>query len=137
VPPGSSAANGTCFADLSDGATALLVQCSHGLTQTQSAHLHDAPAGENGPIVFSFGAGASPFSGNVPMSPRLVADFAAGFLYVDIHSGGSEGSSDGDIRGQLIAADLLLPADVPTLSEWSLLLMMLSLSVAGWLSLRR
>ncbi|HYO14354.1 MAG TPA: CHRD domain-containing protein [Thermoanaerobaculia bacterium] len=134
---GPSTANGTCFADLDETATALFVRCSHGLTQPESAHLHDAPPGENGPIVFTFGTGSSPFSANISMSPRLVADFAAGFLYVDIHSAGAEGSSGGDLRGQLVEAAALSPVAVPTLSQWSLILLALSLLMAGWWHLRR
>ena len=136
VPPGSLPVNGSCFADLSDDAATLFVRCSHGLTQAESAHLHSAPAGENGPVVFPFDPGVNPFSANVPMSPRLVADFAAGFLYVDIHSGGSEGSSEGDIRGQLIPGALAV-TDIPTLSQWGMILLALSILAAGGWFLKR
>jgi CHRD domain/Prealbumin-like fold domain len=136
VPPGSGTARGSCFADLGDDATSLRVGCSHGLAQAVAAHLHDAPAGANGPLVFAFGNGASPFAGDVPMTPRLVADFAAGFLYVDIHTAGGEGAAGGDIRGQLVAGQAISALVIPTLSEWGLMLLVMGLLAAGWWRLR-
>lgn len=71
------------------------------------------------------------FEDGVPLTPRLVADFAAGFLYVNIHSPNYD---QGEIRGQLIAGDA--PAhllQVPTASEWGLLVMMFSMvALALW-----
>ncbi|PYQ26359.1 MAG: hypothetical protein DMF56_24715 [Acidobacteria bacterium] len=102
VPTGSSPATGTCSADLDNPATSLAVQCTHTLPSPDLAHVHRAPFGQNGPVVFTFASAASPFSGNVPMTPRLVADFAATFLYVDVHgTGGSESTTTGEIRGQI------------------------------------
>jgi hypothetical protein len=102
--------------------------------QVTDIHLHVAPAGSDGPIVFHF-PDVNPFSGNVPLTPRLVADFAAGFLYVNIHSVDFE---MGEIRGQLIASAPALggAGDVPTLSEWMALLFALSLLGFGWWRLR-
>lgn len=105
VPTGSSPATGTCSADLDNPATFLAIQCTHNLPSPDLAHVHRAPFGQNGPEVFTFASAASPFSGNVPMTPRLVADFAATFLYVDVHgTGGSESTTTGEIRGQIGAA---------------------------------
>jgi hypothetical protein len=102
VPPGTGTATGNCTADLDNPATALAIQCTHNLPSPDQAHVHQAPAGVNGPIVFTFPSPASPFSANVPMTPRLVADFAAYFLYVDVHGvGGSESSPADEIRGQI------------------------------------
>ena len=133
VPPTDSVAQGTCSADLSDNATSLLVQCSHNAPAT-AAHLHDAPPGEEGPVVFDFGA-ASNFFGNVPMSPRLVADFAAGFLYVNVHSADYP---EGEIRGQVFAGATAGQgvAAAPTLSEWAMILLVLSMLGLGWWRLR-
>ena len=85
VPPGASTATGTCQADLSDAADELAVSCTHDLPAPDQAHLHEGARRTNGPLVFTFATATSPFAGDVPMTPRLVADFAAGFLYVDIH----------------------------------------------------
>lgn len=130
VPPSDSEEVGDCFADLADNASSVLVQCSHGIAAPSATHLHSAPPGIDGPVVFDF-PNTSPFSGNVPLTPRLVADFAAGFLYVNIHS--LPDYPDGEIRGQLIsgAAPSHLAA-IPTAGEWALLLMMVSLAGLAW-----
>jgi hypothetical protein len=102
VPPGSSTATGDCTANLSTDATQLAVACTHDVPAPSGAHVHDAPAGENGPIVHTFASPASPIAENVPLTPRLVADFAAWFLYVDVHgTGGTEEDPADQIRGQI------------------------------------
>ena len=104
VPPGTSPTTGNCTADLSNDATSLAVQCTHNLASPDQAHVHDAPRGFNGPVVFTFPSAASPLNGNVPLTPRLVADFAATFLYVDVHGTGASEETPGDqIRGQIAA----------------------------------
>jgi hypothetical protein len=64
------------------------------------------------------------------MTPRLLADFAAGFLYVNVHSPAYE---TGEIRGQLIAgaAAPAVVSPIPTVSEWAALMMALSLLAAA------
>ncbi len=131
VPPGATTATGSCFTDLNDPATALLVQCTHDLPGADAAHLHQGPAGFNGPLVFSFASPAGDFGGNVPMTPRLLAEFAAGFLYVEVHAGEDEGGGGGAIRGQLVAGQAAV-AIIPTASEWALLLLALALAAAAW-----
>ncbi|MGH9362160.1 MAG: CHRD domain-containing protein, partial [Thermoanaerobaculia bacterium] len=103
VPPNGSPATASCSADLNDPATALFVQCTHDVPVPASAHLHEAPARENGPLAFTFPSPDSPFSANVPMMPLLVAEFAATFLYVEIHGQppAAEGDPVSDIRGQI------------------------------------
>jgi hypothetical protein len=129
VPPTDSTATGNCRADLADNAASVLVQCTHNVDQVTDIHLHAAPPGSDGPVVFDF-PNSSPFSGNVPLSPRYVADFAAGFLYVNIHSFDYE---TGEIRGNL--SGLAAPAhlgDVPTASEWALIALALALALVAW-----
>ena len=134
VPPNDSPRAGNCFADLANDATSVLVRCSHDVGSPSSTHLHSAPPGVDGPVVFDF-ANTSPFEDDVPLSPRLVADFAAGFLYVNIHS--LPDYPDGEIRGQLIAAAAPVHLQqVPTASEWALILMVLSLAAMAWWRMR-
>ncbi len=125
VPPTDSTATGTCGADLSDNAFSVFVQCSHNVDDITDIHLHDAPPGIDGPIIFNFPS-TNTFSGDVPLTPRLIADFAAGFLYVNIHSVDYD---TGEIRGQLLGPALpaVNLAVVPTASEWALILMALGL----------
>ena len=127
VPANSSAASGSCFVDLDDGATGLQVSCTHSLTGATDAHLHSAPPGAVGPVAFSFDPN-SPFAANVPATPRLVADFAAGFLYVDLHS---TDFPEGEIRGQMVAAAQSV-SEIPTVSEWGLILLALAMATLAW-----
>jgi hypothetical protein len=134
VPPDPSPATGSCTADLADDATTLAVACSHGVTAPTAAHLHEGPAGTNGLVAFTFASPASPFAADVPATPRLVADFAAGFLYVDVHSTGSPG---GEVRGQV--EGLLggfVPA-IPALGGAGLGLLALLLAALACLALAR
>jgi hypothetical protein len=126
VPPNGSTAVGSCSADLADDAGSVFVQCTHGVPGPTAVHLHQGEPGEEGPVVFEFATG-SPFAGNAPLTPRLVADFAAGFLYVDVHS---VEAPDGEIRGQLIAGQGGALA-IPTLGEWALLVLALALAGLG------
>jgi hypothetical protein len=134
VPPADSNATGQCFADLNGPATSLLVRCTHNVVSPTMIHLHDAPPGVDGPIVHMF-ANAASFEDNVPLTPRLVADFAAGFLYVNIHS---TEFVQGEIRGQLVpgAAPPAVIAPIPTVSEWAALLLALSLVALAWVRIR-
>ena len=126
VPPTGSTAVGTCSADLADDAGSVAVSCRHDVPAPTSNHLHQGAPGTEGPVVFDFPL-VNPFAGNVPLTPRLVADFAAGFLYVNIHSAESP---NGEIRGQLVAGEGFV-AQIPTLGEWSLLAMALALAGLG------
>lgn len=109
VPPGTSTATSNCTADLDAAAETLAVSCTHNVPSPEAAHIHQAPRGENGPLVFTFPSPASPFAAAVPMTPRLVADFEAGFLYLDIHGPeASEEAAADQIRGQ-IAAPIVVP----------------------------
>jgi hypothetical protein len=126
VPANGSTARGRCFADLADDAEGLLVGCDHDVADPTSIHLHQAPAGQEGPVVFDFPVG-DPFAATVPMTPRLVADFAAGFLYVNVHS---VEAPEGEIRGQLLPGQLAA-TEIPTLGEWALLALALALAGLG------
>jgi len=133
VPPTDSTATGNCVADLADNAAWVVVQCSHNVAAPTATHLHDGPPGVDGPVVFDF-PNTSPFSGDAPLTPRLVADFAAGFLYVNVHSANYD---EGEIRGQLFGpAAVASPASIPTLSVWTALMMALALAGMAWWRMR-
>ncbi|HEY0140653.1 MAG TPA: CHRD domain-containing protein [Thermoanaerobaculia bacterium] len=102
VPPNGSTATANCSADLNNEATSLAIQCTHTVAGATAAHVHEAPFGVNGPVVFTFPGATSPLSANMPLTPRLVADFAATFLYLDIHTPeGTEEDPSDEIRGQI------------------------------------
>lgn len=129
VPPTDSTRTGNCSADLAGNASSVFVQCTHDVPVVTDIHLHAAPPGEDGPIVFDF-PGTNPFSGDVPLTPRMVADFAAGFLYVNIHSPDYD---TGEIRGNMSGAEESHTGaeHVPTASEWALLLLAMALVVVA------
>jgi hypothetical protein len=131
VPPNDSPATGNCTADLANNACAVNVQCTHNVQVISDIHLHVAPPGSDGPIVFDF-PHANTFASDVPLTPRLIADFAAGFLYVNVHSPNFDA---GEIRGQMFGVEsaAVAAAAIPTLGEWAMLLMMLALATfAAW-----
>jgi hypothetical protein len=128
VPPIESLASGRCFADLSDAADELTVECTHDVADATAAHVHQGPAGTNGPIRFHSPDAASPFTLVSPMAPRDVADLMAGFLYVNVHS---TALPDGAIRGQIVDQPAQLVTEVPTLGEWGMVLLALALALLG------
>ena len=68
------------------------------------AHIHVAPADENGPVAFALAVGtADARSGTLTLtdgqlSEQERADFVAGLFYVNSHTGANNA---GEIRGQL------------------------------------
>lgn len=72
-----------------------------------AAHIHNAPPGEDGPIVRDLGFTGGTASGVwtstdlQPLTPALVDELLAGNLYVNVHTAANSG---GEIRGQIIPA---------------------------------
>ncbi|HEX2163721.1 MAG TPA: CHRD domain-containing protein [Thermoanaerobaculia bacterium] len=131
VPPVPTAASGSCTAALDAAATELTVHCVHDVSAPTMAHVHQAPAGANGPIRFVLDDPGSPFTLVTAMSPRDVADLMAGFFYVNVHS---EANPDGEIRGQIVDLAASAAVDVPALGTWGVLLLAAALAA---LALRR
>lgn len=100
VPPTGSAATGSCVLRLDEAETELRVICSHNVSSVTMAHIHNAAAGVNGPIVFPFSSATSPFRGVWALSAADVVQLQAGNLYVNVHSTTFPG---GEIRGQILA----------------------------------
>ncbi len=98
VPPSGSDAIGDCVARLSVLETELTITCAHTVEGATMAHIHNAPPGVNGPIVFPFPSAISPITGVWDMDAGNLAEFEAGNLYVNVHSGAFP---NGEIRGVL------------------------------------
>ncbi len=116
VPAVDTEASGECTGYLNPLRTAFDISCTHDATNAVMAHIHSAPSGVNGPIVF-FLEPATSFSFRVSEEtlqqqaddglPVAGIDFEeflslldAGGLYVNIHTPTNPG---GEIRGQIPA----------------------------------
>jgi carbon monoxide dehydrogenase subunit G len=99
------------------------------------AHIHNAAAGVNGPVVFDF---AARLSGSGVMSLALASNITSNpaDFYVNIHTAPHPG---GAVRGQLRASggDFAGTNSVPTLSEWALIFMALMLAAIASKQLKR
>ncbi len=74
---------------------------SHNVENAVAAHIHRAPAGENGPVAFPFDSAASPIQGSFTLTAEELDDLEAGYFYVNVHSDAFPG---GEIRGQVVGA---------------------------------
>lgn len=102
VPAVATSAIGVGFATL-DASNNLTVTIQHNVTPAVTmAHIHQAPAGSNGPVVFGFTVAlTSPFSETFSLSAAQVLDLNAGNYYVNLHTAANPG---GEIRGQIVNA---------------------------------
>ena len=105
VPPNASPGTGFETVLLNDAQDQITVDLSFsGLTASATAaHIHGpAPAGTNGPVVFSFtgvpAATSGTFSETFSVTPAQVVELESGLLYADMHTATFPG---GEIRGQL------------------------------------
>jgi hypothetical protein len=80
-----------------------------GVTDITAAHIHKAPVGVNGDIVFTLynsadtGAGVfspdHPIGGLLALDGQQLVDLLTGFYYVNVHT---MDEPDGAIRGQIL-----------------------------------
>lgn len=103
VPPNASTKTGLGEVTLhGDGSNLHIDLTASGFASgaITASHIHQAPPGVNGPIVFGI---SGPFNSRVAKdfspTPAQVSDLIAGVYYVNIHSATFPG---GEIRGQLI-----------------------------------
>ncbi|HVS66062.1 MAG TPA: CHRD domain-containing protein [Thermoanaerobaculia bacterium] len=88
---------GECVASLQG--TELTVSCTHTLPDPIAAHIHLGLPGVAGPILIPFDDGDSPIQGQFELTEQQVAYYAAGALYVNVHT---DTNPAGEIRGQLV-----------------------------------
>ncbi len=107
-PANASTAKGRVFAKLNGSNLEIVVSFSGLTANATAAHIHEAPAGTNGPVRVDFvslgfpvGQKSGIFSTTVALTPALQTALAAGNLYVNIHNATFPG---GEIRAQITAA---------------------------------
>lgn len=98
VPPVQTEDSGSCTAILNDDATELQIHCTHDVEDAVAAHIHQAPPGVIGGIVFPFDSPESPITATWELDPDDVAQLLAGNLYVNVHT---PEHMNGEIRGQI------------------------------------
>lgn len=98
VPPvATSAAGWGTFTLNANGTLSYLVRTA-GLNGT-AAHIHEAPAGQNGNIVFTLSGGPATWSGTTAaLTSAQMASLRSGGWYVNVHTASNPG---GEIRGQI------------------------------------
>ena len=103
VPPNASPGTGYALfdVDMVTGAFSYSMT-AHNLTSTiTAAHIHRAPPGSNGPVIFDLlpgGVWNNPVVGSGTLSAANLAELVAGNLYVNVHTQTFPG---GEIRGQI------------------------------------
>jgi CHRD domain/IPTL-CTERM motif len=132
VPPADPNASGTANLLMGGGIVAYAITTNNvpGIT---AAHIHRGSTGTNGPVIVDF---APTFNGSValgivPSTPQTVIDIAANPQghYVNVHTTAFPG---GAVRGQVAAAATSAGvAAVPTLSQWTMIVLAMLLLAFG------
>lgn len=128
VPPNASPATGFGTVVLNAVQTQITVNENwSGLSATASAsHIHNAPPGVNGAVIFTFAGVPAATAGAIPqqtfaITAAQVAQLFAGNMYMNIHNSAFPG---GEIRGQLVPE----PGSLALLGAGSLALTLLARS---------
>ncbi len=99
TPPTGSAGYALAMFSINGNRTQLsFVVLEIGVENITASHLHRAPRGSPGPVVYSIGAFDGTISGTIPFTKSDLADFKAGNFYYNIHTTAFTG---GEVRGQL------------------------------------
>ena len=119
VPPVSTSATARAATtvDLTSGEVTVHVNMV-GLETANAAHVHDAPAGENGPVIIGLTQDpAMPSLWSVvraAATPEQIQGYLANRWYVNVHT---PANPDGEVRGQIIASPEPPPdAQAPTVT---------------------
>jgi trimeric autotransporter adhesin len=99
VPPVTTRASGQAILKLNEDKSLTYSVLTAGPITGTGAHLHQAPAGTNGPVIFDLAGGTRVFFGTTsPLTPEQEAALLNGEFYINIDT---EDHPDGEIRGQV------------------------------------
>ena len=128
VPPNASPATGFGTVVLNAVQTQITVNESWSglLAPASASHIHNAPPGVNGAVIFTFAGVPAATTGAIPqqtfaITAAQVAQLFAGNMYLNIHNSAFPG---GEIRGQLVPE----PGSLALLGAGSLALTLLARS---------
>ncbi len=99
VPAVTTSASGTGTVKVNPDMTVSVDLTTTGIAAT-AAHIHMAPAGQNGPVIVPFTKNGDKWTAapGAKLTEAQFAAFKAGGLYVNVHSAANPG---GEIRAQL------------------------------------
>ena len=99
VPPVKSAGSAAGAITIGDDGAVSGSVTATGFTPT-AAHIHQAAAGKNGPVIVPFTREGDKFSApaGAKLTPDQLKAYKAGELYVNVHSAANPG---GEVRAQL------------------------------------
>lgn len=99
VPPVKSAGSGAGDVTIKDDGSVSASVTATGFAPT-AAHIHQAAAGKNGPVIVPFVKDGDKFApaAGAKLTPDQMKAYKAGDLYVNIHSAANPG---GEVRAQL------------------------------------
>ena len=100
VPPVTTSATGIATVTVNDDMTVSVSVTTTGIVAT-AAHIHMAPAGQNGGVIVPFtktGDNTWSAAPGAKLTEAQYAAFKAGNTYVNVHSAANPG---GEIRGQI------------------------------------
>ena len=98
VPAVPTSGIGVCAHAVPFGRSFMEAWCTHNLATPTAAHIHNAAAGVNGPILVTFASPISAIHQRVSTDPAFLTQLDAGNLYVNVHTAAHV---NGEIRGQI------------------------------------
>lgn len=120
VPAFATAALGLTRLVLNDGLDTLHYSLwVSNIISITASHIHSAPTGKNGPVIFPLYAGSGafdpthPVGGAVALTAQNWVDLLTGYYYVNVHT---NAKPSGEIRGQIGGARLFI-ADLAGVNE--------------------
>lgn len=100
VPANASTATGEASLVYDSISKVFTLSVTHTIPNPTNGHIHKAPIGVSGGVIFPFASFTSPISYTSPvLDATQQADLKANLYYVNIHTAAFPG---GEIRGQLI-----------------------------------